>query len=151
MRQFLSNRFTIDDSIGVTSDMKHERTNSKSIDNNLNIEFNDNPLDTYRCSASETVIVNTSCANEFISNAPGENIRPESFTNDIFCEEISHQYLFPTGKLGFGTKRKVYLTLTKYFNQRLLNYIQKFSSDSDYIFFLLIQSFLLLQELNISN
>ena len=105
--------------------MKHERTNSKSIDNNLNIEFNDNPLDTYRCIASETVIVNTSCANEFISNAPGENIRPESFTNDIFCEEISHQYLFPTGKLGFRTKRKVYLTLTKIFYPTLAQLYSK--------------------------
>ena len=106
--------FTIDDSVGVVSDRKHERTNSKSIDNNSNIEFNENPLDTYRCSASKTVLVNTTCENEFISIAPGENVRSESLTNDIFCEELSHPHLFPTEKFGFQTKTKVYLTPAKY-------------------------------------
>ena len=127
--------FTIDDSVGVFSDRKHERKNSKSTNNNSNIELNENPLDTYRCSASETVLVNASCENEFISIAPGKNVRPESLTNDIFCEEVSHPHLFPTEKFGFQTKRKLYLTSTKYFNQRLLNYTQKFSSNSDHRFF----------------
>ena len=58
--------FTIDDSVSVFSDRKYKRTISKSIDNNSNTEFNENLLDTYRCSASETVLVNTSCENEFI-------------------------------------------------------------------------------------
>ena len=66
--------FTIDDSVGVFSDRKH--------DNNSNTDFNENPLDTYRCSASGTVLVNASCENEFISIAPGENFRPESLAND---------------------------------------------------------------------
>ena len=139
--------FTIDDSIGVVSDKKHERTNSRSIDSNSNIEFNENPLDTYRCSASETVLVNTSRDNAFISIAPGENVKPESLTNDIFCEKLSHPHLFPTGKFGFQTKRKVYLTSTKYFNQCLLSYTQKFSSHSDYIFF----AHSVMQKLNRSN
>ena len=39
------------------------------------------------------------------------------------------------------------LSSSKYFNQRLLNYTQKFSSDSDHIFF--AQS--LIQKLNLSN
>ena len=77
----------------------------------------------------------------------GENVMPELLTNDKFCEELSHPHLFPTGKFGFQTKRKVQLSPSKYFNQRLLNYIQKFSSDSDYIFF--AQS--VIQKLNISN
>ena len=113
----------------------------------MKIEFNENPLDTYRCSASETVLVNTSSENEFISIASGENVRPESLTNDIFCEVLNHPHLVPTGKFGFQTKRKVYLTSTKYFNQRLLNYTQKFSSDSDYIFF----AHSVMQKLNLSN
>ena len=54
---------TIDESVGVVSDRKHERTNFKSIGNNSNIAFNKNPLDTYRCSATETVLVNASCEN----------------------------------------------------------------------------------------
>ena len=52
--------FTIDDSVGAVSERKCERTNLKSIDNNSNIGFNENSLDIYRCSASETVLVNTS-------------------------------------------------------------------------------------------
>ena len=39
---------TIDENVGVVSDRKHERTNSKSIGNNLNIGFNKKPLDAYR-------------------------------------------------------------------------------------------------------
>ena len=79
--------------------------------------------------------------------APGEKVRPESLTNDIFCEELSHPPLFPNGKFWFQTKRKVYLTLAKYFNQRLLSYTQTFSSDSDYIFF----AHSVMQKLNFSN
>ena len=52
--------FTIDDSVGAVSERKCERTNLKSIDNNSNIGFNESSLDIYRCSASETVLVNTS-------------------------------------------------------------------------------------------
>ena len=54
---------------------------------------------------------------------------PESLTNDKFCEKLSHPHLFPTGKFGFQTKRKVQFSPSKYFNQRLLNYTQKFTSD----------------------
>ena len=131
---FNSIDFKIDGSISVNNDRKDDSTNCGNIDNNSNIEFCENPLDTYRCSANETILVNTSCENEFISIAPGENVMPESLTNDKFCEELSHPHLFPTGKFGFQTKRKVQLSPSKYFNQRLLNYAQKFSSDSDYIF-----------------
>ena len=139
--------FTIQNSIGAVSDRKHEIANSKSIENNSNIELNDSPLDTCRCSASETVLLNTSCENEFISIALGKNVRSESLNNYIFCEELSHAHLFPTGKCGFPTKRKVYLTPTKYFTQCLLNYTQKFSSDSDYIFF----AHSVMQKVNLSN
>ena len=41
---------------------------------------------------------------------PGENVMLESFTNDKFCEELNHPHLFPTGKFGFQTKRKVQLS-----------------------------------------
>ena len=82
-----------------------------------------------------------------VSIAPGENVRPESVTNDMFCEQLSHPHLFPNGKFAFQTKRKLYLTSTEYFNQRLLNYTQTFPSDSDYIFF----AHSVMQKLNLSN
>ena len=56
---------------------------------------------THRCSANETILVNTSCENEFISIAPGENVMPESLTNDKFCEELSHHTYFLLENLGF--------------------------------------------------
>ena len=62
----------------------------------------------------------------------------------IFYEELSHPDLFSTRKFGFRTKRKVDLTSKKCLNQRLLNYTQKRSSHSDYIFF----AQLVIQKLN---
>ena len=89
----------------------------------------------YRFYASETVLVNTTCQNEFVLTETSENFKPQSLANNIFSEELSHLQLFPTGIFRFQTKRKVDLTSTKYLNQRLLNYTQKFSSDSDDIYF----------------
>jgi len=54
---------------------------------------------------------------------------------DENCEELAYPYLFPTGQFGYRAGRTIPLSPTKYFNQRLLNYTQKFASDTDYIFF----------------
>ena len=59
---------------------------------------------------------------------------PYEYLLVMFCEELSHPHLFLYGKFGFQIKRQIPRSPTKYFNQRLLNYTQKFSSDSDYIF-----------------
>ena len=98
--------FRRDVSISVNNDRKDDSTNSDNIDNNSNTEFCENPLDTYNYSANEIVLVYTSCKNEFVSIAPGENAMPETLTSDKFCEELIHPHLFPTGKIGFQTKRK---------------------------------------------
>jgi hypothetical protein len=50
---------------------------------------------------------------------------------------IAFPDLFPTGKFGYTHNREVHLTHTKYFNQRLLDYTQKFASDQIIFFFLL--------------
>ena len=71
---------------------------------------------------------------ENITVSPGEGIKPISILTDKHCEELAHPYLFPAGKFGYNIDREIYLTPVKYFNQRLLNYTQKFSADSDYIF-----------------
>ena len=85
--------FRIDGSISVNNDNKDDSTNSDNGDYNSNIEFCENLLNTYRCSANETVLVNTSCENEFMLIAPGENVMPESLPNDKFCEEFSHPHI----------------------------------------------------------
>ena len=66
--------------------------------------------------------------------APGEGVMPISILTDT-RDELAHPHLFQTGKFGYKFQRKVELSPVKYFNQRFLNYKQKFSSDSDYIFF----------------
>ena len=48
---------------------------------------------------------------------------------------MAHPHLFPTGKFGYKVKRKFHVTPSKYFNQGLLHYSQKFASDTGYIFF----------------
>ena len=60
---------------------------------------------------------------------------------------MSHPHLFPTGKFGYKVDREVKLSPSKYFNQRLLNYTQKFACDSDYIFF----AHQVLQQLNLRS
>ena len=101
------------------------------------LELGENPLDQFRTSANETCLIsNIPCEdNECINIAPGEGKKTVSVFSDQYCEELAHPYLFPTGKYGFKVARDVPLSPVKYFNQRLLNYTQKFSSDADYIFF----------------
>ena len=93
------------------------------------------------------VLVNTSSEKEFILIAIDEGFTPESFLNDEFCEELSHPLLFSIGKFRFQFKRKVELLPSNYFNQRLLNYAQKLSSDLDYICF----AHSVIQKLNLNN
>ena len=65
---------------------------------------------------------------------------------------MAHPHLFPTGRFGYKIKRKVPLTPSKYFNQQLLNYSQKFAADSDYIFFVhaVMQKIQLKDQINIA-
>ncbi|XP_066934413.1 uncharacterized protein [Clytia hemisphaerica] len=112
----------------------------KPFEEQLENEFDsDDPLIAYRTPTCETVIVsevpNIILDDENAILAPGEGQIPNSLTQDEFCEELAHPHLFPTGKFGYNVERDIKLSPTKYFNQRLLNYTQKFASDSDYIFF----------------
>ena len=115
------------------------------------IECMENPLDEYRTPANETALIaeipSLSDVEESISLSPGEGKIPVSPLNDQFCEELAHPHLFPTGRFGYKIKREVPLSASKYFNQRLLNYTQKFASDSDYIFY----AHSVLQRLQLNN
>ena len=103
------------------------------------LELSENPLDEYRTASNETLLISNIpqpvSNDECINIAPGEGKHPKSVLSDEFCEELAHPYLFPTGKFGYKVKRNITLSPVKYFNQRLLNYTQKFASDSDYIVF----------------
>ena len=70
---------------------------------------------------------------------PGEDRETRHILLDEKCEELAFPETFFKGKFIDTFPRENYLTPTKYFNQRLLNYSQKFASNSDYIFFVLQQ------------
>ena len=65
-----------------------------------------NPLDQFRTSANETVLISnfgeSDEREEHILNvAPGEGQTPLSILTDKFCEELAHPHLFPTGEFGY--------------------------------------------------
>ncbi|XP_066925712.1 uncharacterized protein [Clytia hemisphaerica] len=104
------------------------------------LETTDNPLDAHRSNANETTLMphtpsDAEVDNEILSLAPGQGKKPISVLHDENCEMLAHPHLFPKGKFGYKVERDVKLSPSKYFNQRLLNYTQKFASDPDYIFF----------------
>ena len=108
------------------------------VDKSNDLEEIDNPLDQYRLGANDSALIPTipcQINEEDITIAPGEGIKPSSILTDQHCEELAHPQLFPNGKFGYKVQRLVHLSPVKYFNQRLLNYRQKFSSNSDYIYF----------------
>ena len=84
--------------------------------------------------------------------APGEGKLPKPILNDEYCEELIFPHVFSTGKFGYKVQRKIPLSPVRYFNQRLLNYCQKFASDTDYIFFArnILQSLSLKEQINIA-
>ena len=120
---------------------------SCAINHESNIEEDENPLYKFRCVGNETTLIDTSYDNKFFTIAPDENSRPVPLVNYTFCEELSHPHLLPTGKLDVQAKCLETLSATKYFSQRLLNYTQKFSSDSDYLFF----AHSIIQNLNVNS
>ena len=114
-------------------------------------EEDPNPLYNFRVSASETAFV-PELSYEVVDDSnmtisPGENREPLPVICDDDCEMLAHPFLFPTGRFGYTHTRDVKSSPCKYFNQRLLNYTQKFASNPDYIFY--AQS--VTQHLNLNN
>ena len=99
----------------------------------------DDPLPKFKAVSDETTVISeiqsaTDIEKAFIVT-PGEGKQPRTLLSDEFCEELAHPHLFPTGTFGYKAERDIQISPSKYFNQRLLNYSQKFASDSDYIVF----------------
>ena len=105
---------------------KGDINSNPNLSRSENIDAEKTLLGLYKCASNETVLI--------ISISLGEGSVPVPFSNELFCEELSHPHLFPYGEFGFQIKRHIPLSPTKHFNQRLLNYTHKFSSDSNYIF-----------------
>ena len=104
------------------------------------LEEQENPLDECRVGENETALISvvpSAIDNENVTIAPCEGKKPMSLLTDSNCEELAHPYLFSKGKVCVYKKvqRSINLTPSKYFNQRLLNYKQRFASEADNIFF----------------
>ncbi|XP_062607417.1 glutamic acid-rich protein-like [Saccostrea cucullata] len=85
--------------------------------------------------AYDTCIQQEYKGNEIISIAPGEGKTPVSLLTDDNNEVLAFPKLFPDGKFGFDTKRKIKLSLSRYINARLLHRDGRFARNSDYIFY----------------
>ena len=104
-------------------------------------------------SAAETCLISTcpqiNVNGECIDIPPGAGKLPKSILSYECCEE-HFTHLLPTGKFGHKVRRNIPLSPVKYFKQKLLNYSQKFASDTDYIFFarIILQSLSLKKQIN---
>ena len=126
----------------VDASFAHEQTCNNhpdtQIENKLNFELLDDPLNLHRVAANETTLISEIPGiidEDNITIAPGQGKTLLSIVRDDYCEELAFPYLLPTGKFGYKVKREVSFSPVKYFNQRLLNFKQTFASDADFIFF----------------
>ena len=67
--------------------------------------------------------------------APGEGQNPIRMLQEVGNEAKTFPHLFPTGKFSWNEERDVRITLSRYFNNRLMNTDNRFAKDSNYIFF----------------
>ena len=96
------------------------------------LESTTNPLSDHRQGADESLVINNE---NLLELAPVDD---KKFRHNLFdekCEELPLQNIFFKRKFGYTFPCKHYLTPIKYFNLHLLNYAQKFASNSDHKFF----------------
>ncbi|XP_062597817.1 uncharacterized protein LOC134259232 [Saccostrea cucullata] len=67
--------------------------------------------------------------------APGEGKNPVRMLQEPGNEAKSFPYHFPSGKFSWNDDRTTRITLSRYFNNRLMNADDRFAKDSNYIFF----------------
>ena len=100
------------------------------LESSLGEEALDHPLSEFRTPSMEITFVSEIPSawemEEGIVVAPGEGKKPVSIIDDKFCKELGHPHLFPTGQYDDRVEREIPMTPSKYFNQRLLHYTQKF-------------------------
>ncbi|XP_062602075.1 uncharacterized protein LOC134263710 [Saccostrea cucullata] len=67
--------------------------------------------------------------------APGEGNNPVRMLQEEGNEAKTFPYLFPSGRFSWNADRETRITLSRYFNNRLMNTDDRFAKDSNYIFF----------------
>ncbi|XP_052690977.1 uncharacterized protein LOC128168860 [Crassostrea angulata] len=72
---------------------------------------------------------------EVYNIAPGEGKNPVRMLQDEGNEAKSFPHLFPSGRFSWNEERDERITLSRYFNNRLMNTDNRFAKDTNYIFF----------------
>ncbi|XP_078311297.1 uncharacterized protein LOC144618640 [Crassostrea virginica] len=67
--------------------------------------------------------------------APGEGNNPVRLLQEQGNEAKAFPHLFPSGRFSWNDVRDTRITLSRYFNNRLMNSDDRFAKDSTYIFF----------------
>ncbi|XP_062611086.1 uncharacterized protein LOC134272924 [Saccostrea cucullata] len=67
--------------------------------------------------------------------APGEGNNPVRMLQEEGNEAKTFPYLFPSGQFSWNDNRETRITLSRYYNNRLMNTDARFAKDSNYIFF----------------
>lgn len=67
--------------------------------------------------------------------APGEGKNPVRMLQEQGNEAKTFPYHFPSGRFSWNDNRDTRITLSRYFNNRLMNTDDRFAKDSSYIFF----------------
>ena len=103
------------------------------------IQKEQNPLKNHWLTSSEAIYVphlvyEISNESALAINA-GENKTSLIMILDDDCYVSAYPHVFPTERSDYALNRSVSLSPSKNFNYRLLNYMQMFASDSDYILF----------------
>ncbi|XP_062614313.1 uncharacterized protein LOC134276047 [Saccostrea cucullata] len=67
--------------------------------------------------------------------SPGEGNNPVRMLQEEGNEAKTFPFLFPSGRFSWNDNREIRITLSRYFNNRLMNTDGRFAKDSSYIFF----------------
>nr|XP_022311157.1 uncharacterized protein LOC111116452 [Crassostrea virginica] len=108
-------------------------------------EENDEPQEDYELEpvATDTCLQPVDIAQEVLDHyfddiydiAPGEGNNPVRMLQEHGNEAKTFPHLFPTGRFSWNEERETRITLSRYFNNRLMNSDDRFAKDSNYIFF----------------
>lgn len=117
-------------------------SDDKTFDEEL-LDKHENADEGQQCIATDTCLQPVDIAQEVLDHyfddiyniAPGEGNNPVKMLQEPGNEAKTFPYLFPTGKFSWNNERDTRITLSRYFNNRLMNTDDRFAKDSNYIFF----------------
>ena len=108
-----------------------------------NEELIEQPVDVNQEVITDTCLQPVDIAQEVLDHyfddvyniAPGEGQNPVRILQEEGNEAKTFPHLFPTGKFSWNERRDVKISLSRYFNNRLMNADNRFARDTNYIFF----------------